>query len=65
MTTKPAAECLFCQRDSSVTPLVTLEYQGAPLWICAQHLPILIHDPQSLVGRLPGAENLKPAEHHD
>lgn len=59
------ARCLMCRRDSHATPLVALEYRGEKLWICPQHLPVLIHDPQSLVGHLPGAENLKPAEHHD
>ena len=57
--------CLACNRDSETTPLLALEYQGARLWICPQHLPILIHDPNRLVGLLPGAENLSPAEHHD
>jgi hypothetical protein len=58
-------KCLACDRGSDATPLLTLDYQGAQLWICAQHLPILIHDPGRLVGRLPGAENLQPSEHHD
>jgi len=57
--------CLACGRDSDATPLVALEYQGARLWIRPQHLPILIHDPSRLVGVLPGAESLSPAEHHD
>jgi hypothetical protein len=35
------------------------------LWICPQHLPLLIHNPQQLAGKLAGAENLKPADHHD
>jgi hypothetical protein len=26
---------------------------------------VLIHDPQRLVGTLPGAEHLEPADHHD
>ena len=57
--------CLACQRDSHATPLVRLSYRGSPLWICPQHLPMLIHDPASLIGVLPGAENLSPADHHD
>lgn len=65
MTNEPTPKCLECGRDSSATPLLPLEYQGAHLWICPQHLPVLIHDPTRLVGKLPGAENLKPAEHHD
>ncbi len=57
--------CLACDRDSEETPLVTLEYLGRSLWICPQHLPVLIHDPSQLVGRLEGAERLRPADHHD
>ncbi|UCG86402.1 MAG: hypothetical protein JSW71_21285 [Gemmatimonadota bacterium] len=57
--------CVACGRDKQQTPLLALEYQESRLWICPQHLPVLIHDPHQLIGRLPGAENLSPAEHHD
>ena len=57
--------CLVCQRDSNETPLIPLEYGDARIWICPQHMPILIHDPGRLVGMLPGAEKLEPAEHED
>lgn len=60
-----AKSCLACHRGTNETPLITLEYQGSRIWICPQHLPILIHDPAQLVGVLPGAENLSPAEGHD
>lgn len=57
--------CLACKRDSQETPLIQLAYRASNVWICPQHLPMLIHDPASLVGLLPGAENLSPADHHD
>lgn len=57
--------CLACERGSAEIPLITLDYRGQTLWICPQHLPLLIHDPQRLAGRLPGAEGMAPAEHHD
>lgn len=57
--------CLNCERPETATPLVALRYNGSQAWICSQCLPILIHQPQRLVGRLAGAENLKPAEHED
>jgi hypothetical protein len=60
-----APACLACRRGEHETPLVLLTYRGAQHFICPQHLPILIHDPQRLVGVLPGAEGLAPAEHHD
>jgi hypothetical protein len=57
-------ECLYCHITDAETPLVNLRYLGKPLWICPQHLPLLIHNPAELIGKLPGAENLKPADHH-
>jgi hypothetical protein len=61
--TKPV--CIFCDRGSDLTPLLTLEYRGATFRICAQHLPVLIHDPSQLIGILPGAEELEPSGHKD
>lgn len=57
--------CLACDRDSNATPLIAIEYRGERLWICTQHMPVLIHDPARLVGKLQGSEDLSPAEHHD
>jgi hypothetical protein len=57
--------CLACKRTSEETPLLPIEYLGSRIWICPQHLPILIHDPQRLVGVLPGAEDMSPSEHQD
>lgn len=53
--------CLACDRTSDETPVICLEYRGDRLWICPQHMPLLIHQPDRLVGRLPGAEALKGA----
>jgi len=62
---EPVKACLACHRGDDQTPLVHLQYRGGDLWICPQHLPVLIHDPARLVGTLPGAEHLRPADHHD
>jgi len=62
---KDNQKCLACNRDSSVTPLLPVEYRGERIWICPQHLPVLIHNPTELTGKLAGAEDLKPADHHD
>ena len=64
-TDDPQAGCLVCGRLSGEIPLIAFRYQGSDLWICPQHLPVLIHDPQSLAGILPGAEDLAPADHTD
>jgi hypothetical protein len=60
-----AKQCLACGRGPDVTPLLALEYRGTAHWICPQHLPVLIHDPAKLIGKLAGAEQLRPADHHD
>jgi hypothetical protein len=44
---------------------VALRHRGLETWICPQHLPVLIHDPSKLAGKLPGAESLEPADTHD
>ena len=57
--------CLACGRGSNEVPLLVLDYQSTTFWICPQHLPVLIHDPHQLIGKLPGAEGLAPADIHD
>ncbi|MCK5484409.1 MAG: hypothetical protein KAJ13_11920 [Gemmatimonadetes bacterium] len=57
--------CVACGRGSDEIPIVRIEYQGADIGICPQHLPMLIHDPTRLSGRLAGAETMEAAEHQD
>ena len=57
MSDEQLNRCLACGRGSELTPLIPLEYRGERIWICPQHLPVLIHDPGQLVGRLEGAEH--------
>ncbi len=52
--TKTSQHCLNCERSENETPLVALRYQGAPLWICPQCLPTLIHQPEKLADKLKG-----------
>jgi len=58
-------QCLVCERTQEQIPLIALTYQNRTFYICPQHLPVLIHNPQMLIGKLPGAEGMTPAEHHD
>lgn len=57
--------CLSCNRSENEIPLVTLTYSSKPAYICSFCLPLLIHQPQQLIGKLEGAENIPPAEHED
>ena len=57
--------CLNCGRPEAVVPLVSLRYNGNQEWICSQCLPVLIHRPEQLAGKMANAENLIPAEPDD
>ena len=62
MTNEP--KCIYCDQSSAVTPLIMLTYQGGNVYICPTHLPILIHEPAKLAGKIPGVENLTPVKGH-
>ncbi|MFA6455374.1 MAG: hypothetical protein WCW40_01030 [Bacteroidota bacterium] len=57
--------CFVCNQTQEQIPLIFLVYQNKELWICPQHLPVLIHHPQQLDGKLSGANDMKPSEHND
>lgn len=56
--------CIYCAQTEQSIPLLSFRFQSNTYWICPQHLPILIHQPARLAGKLPGAELLKPTEGH-
>jgi len=49
-------ECVVCQASSDEMPVTKFYYKEGHFYICPQHIPILIHNPQKLVGTLDGAE---------
>jgi hypothetical protein len=57
-------KCIVCERSSGEVPLIPLHYQEATVWICPQHLPILIHNPEKLAAKLPGAAKFGKPEGH-
>lgn len=59
------SKCLYCKQDSDQVPLLRLQFRDTAFFICPQHLPILIHEPAKLAGKLPGVEDLSPAPGHD
>lgn len=60
--TENTPNCLACQATQDDVPLIQMAYKGQTYHVCPQHLPLLIHSPQKLIGILPGAENLKAHE---
>jgi hypothetical protein len=55
--------CLNCGRSSNEIPLLNFEYRDGTFQLCPQCLPVIIHKPQNLAGKLPGAEGFAPANH--
>lgn len=56
--------CLVCECSSEDAPLIKFYFKDEKYAICAQHLPILIHKPQELAGKLPQSDQLSSAPHH-
>lgn len=57
------SSCLVCDRTKEEIPLIRLEYGNDFYFICSEHLPILIHHPEQLTERLPGADKLSGHQH--
>jgi hypothetical protein len=55
---------LVCERSTDQVPLLEMKYRDAEVWICPQHLPILIHKPADLETKLPGAASFGPSAGH-
>lgn len=52
-------KCLVCDKTTEETPLFVLEYKNESLRICPAHVPLLIHEPQRLTGKLDNADRLQ------
>ena len=57
------ARCVSCDRTVDEVPLLSLTHRHGAAYICPQCLPILIHEPQQLLSKLPGTEALQPHQH--
>ncbi|HSM23449.1 MAG TPA: hypothetical protein VK856_01135 [Anaerolineaceae bacterium] len=52
-------KCIVCEISNQRAPLIQLDYQNQSLYICPTHLPVLIHHPEELIGKMDGAEEFK------
>lgn len=58
--------CVNCDKNENEAPILRLRFSGEDAAICSSCLPILIHKPDRLIGRLKGAERISPSSHsHD
>ena len=58
-----ATRCLNCHRPVGEVPLIPVLHRDGLAHICPQCLPVLIHEPQSIGSKLPGADKLEPRSH--
>ncbi len=63
MTELNKQTCIHCDRDDTQVPLLDFSYKDKRFSICSEHLPVLLHRPQELTGKLPGAETLQAVDH--
>ena len=52
-------ECIVCKSTSYEKPVTKFYHKEIEFYICSQHIPILIHNPEELVGLLDGADKLQ------
>ena len=58
MSEQQQPTCILCNKKDTDIPLIVMSYNRINYYLCPEHLPILIHKPDALVGKLPGAENM-------
>ncbi len=52
-------KCIACDVTNQQAPLLRFDFQDHDYYICPQHLPVLIHHPEELIGKIPDAEKFK------
>tara|TARA_R110001583_G_scaffold177176_2_gene332193 strand:+ start:15018 stop:15197 length:180 start_codon:yes stop_codon:yes gene_type:complete len=52
-------ECLVCKKSSIEIPVTKFYYQESEFYICPQHMPTIIHNPQELIGLIEGADTFE------
>jgi len=62
MTENSSRICVSCGQDDSQVPLILFYYQGQERHICTEHLPVLIHTPAKLTGKLPDMDKINPVD---
>lgn len=50
--TAASPTCLNCTRTDADKPLLQVRYRGVSGWLCVQCLPLLIHHPEQVSGKL-------------
>jgi hypothetical protein len=52
-------ECIVCKKSPTEIPVTKFYHKQSEFYICCQHIPVLIHNPEQLVGLIDGADKLQ------
>ena len=52
-------KCLVCKTSSTEIPVTKFYYHDSEFYICPQHMPVIIHNPEELIGLIEGADKFK------
>jgi hypothetical protein len=53
--------CIVCKKSSMEMPVTKFYHKNTSFYICSQHIPVLIHNPQELVGLIDDADTIQGA----
>jgi len=51
--------CIVCKKSAMETPVTKFYHKNSSFFICSQHIPVLIHNPQELAGLIDDADSLQ------
>ncbi len=51
--------CPVCHKTSEEISFLKIDYKGDEIYICPQLIPLLIYEPEKLIGTLEVAENMQ------
>lgn len=52
-------ECIVCKKTAHEIPVTKFYHKESEFYICPQHMPVIIHNPQQLIGLLDGADEME------
>ncbi|MBN2667709.1 MAG: hypothetical protein JXR60_00655 [Bacteroidales bacterium] len=52
-------KCIVCGKTHEEIPITKFKFKSVKFYICSQHIPVLIHEPQKLIGLLPDADGIQ------
>ena len=56
-------KCIVCGSDTNEMPLLKFEFKQQEIYVCSEHIPIIIHQPQKLQGLIPDLPPDRGADH--